>query len=76
LWTGTLYGLGFDGDFGRGSAGLGSRLDLKLSIGVVTSETLFVIGSVSTWASFVFTLLADYLDIVDDENPPVWQAFS
>jgi hypothetical protein len=51
-------------------------LDLKLSIGVVTSETLFVMGSVSTWASFVFTLLADYLDIVDDENPPVWQAFS
>ena len=44
--------------------------DLKFSIGVVTSEILFVIGSVSTCASLVctfsFSLVVDF-DIVDDE---------
>ncbi len=67
---GTLCGLGFDGDFGNSWIGLGFRLDLKFSIGVVTSEILFGIGSVSTWASLVctfsFSLVVDF-DIVDDE---------
>jgi hypothetical protein len=67
---GTLCGLGFYGDLGNSWIGLGLRFDLKISIGVVTSEMLFVIGSVSTCASLVctfsFSLVVDF-DIVDDE---------